>query len=223
MFNKAWFFSAHNTPIRILFDTNKNALTTIYLLVSVAQKTTKYYFNNFWQVQLLSGWVVEANELCANVMNCLSLTFVWCPNGYCIWHIHLFLMFDRIRIEFSVHVQSIIFVYARKYVQRKENAWIVKVFSLYLLHAYFAFMLQICYWWKKREKSSLVTQSPINPKYFSNKREPFMAADNIFSKRKKEKSAFKSSLQTSWRSSNFGCPFDKLNTRTCIDSICDKH
>lgn len=118
MFNKAWFFSAHNTPIRILFDTNKNALTTIYLLVSVAQKTTKYYFNNFWQVQLLSGWVVEANELCANVMNCLSLTFVWCPNGYCIWHIHLFLMFDRIRIEFSVHVQSIIFVYARKYVQR---------------------------------------------------------------------------------------------------------
>lgn len=76
----------------------------------------------------LSGWVVQANKLCANVMNCLSLTFVWCPNGYCIWHIHLFLMCDRIRIKFSVHVQSIIFVYGRKYVQRKENAWIVKVF-----------------------------------------------------------------------------------------------
>lgn len=152
MFNKAWFFSTHDTPIRILFDTNKSALTTIYLLVSVAEKTTKYYFNNFWQVQLLSGWVVEANELCANVMNCLSLTFVWCPNGYCIWHIHLFLMFDRIRIEFSVHVQSIIFVYARKYVQRKENAWIVKVFLLYLLHAYFALCCRFVTGEKKERK-----------------------------------------------------------------------
>lgn len=183
-------------------------------------KIARSRVNKFWQ--RLSSWIERVNELCANVMNCLSLTFVWCPNGYCIWHIHLFLMFDRIRIEFSVHVQSIIFVYARKYVQRKENAWIVKVFLLYLLHAYFAFMLQICYWWKK---SSLVTQSPINPKYFSNKRQPFMVADNIFFKKKKkeEKSVFKSSFQTSRRPSNFGCPFDKLNTRTCIDSICDKH
>lgn len=89
---------------------------------------------------------------------------------------------------------------------------------------YTLILLLCCRFVTGEKKSSLVTQSPINPKYFSNKREPFVVADNIFfKKKKKEKSVFKSSLQTSWRPSNFGCPFDKLNTRTCIDSICDKH